>query len=404
MSSEKGQVTVGQATIVVHHAEITLKGKNRNFFEHKLEENINEGMRNNLISGGFARQESRIVGTIASADIEKAKHVLTTMPGIRYIGVGKQTRPEEQAILDAAHEFFRTRSGKRVSLNTKRSWKEFPTKSPELNRKMGEIAKQCGVAIDFEYPDVTLTIEITSKAAYLYHERIEGPGGLPVGVSGKVLCLFSGGIDSPAAAWLMMKRGCTVDLLHVHPFSTNSEVAGTKIEQLAKLLSTYQSSLKLYVLSYTMYDLVTQGKLDQDASLVSFRNIMLRVADELARKNKYRAIVTGDSIAQVASQTLHNLAAAQDGIRTPILRPVITYDKEEIVRLAKHIGTYDESIKPYKDCCSIVAGKANIATRKEHIRKNLEKVDADSLISNLLQEISVIKVGKEEQELEQVKE
>ena len=393
MPSEKEQ-----ATVVIHHAEIALKGKNRNFFEHKLEENINEGMKNSAISTHFVRQESRIVGTIDLADIEKARHVLTTMPGVKYAGFGKQTRPEEQAILDAAHEFFRTRSGKRVCLNTRRSWKEFPTKSPELNRKIGEIAKQCGVAIDFEHPDVTLTIEIISKAAYMYHERIEGPGGLPVGVSGKVLCLFSGGIDSPVAAWLMMKRGCTVDLFHVHPFSTNNEVAGTKIEQLAKLLSTYQSSLKLYLLPYTMYDLATQGKLDQDASLVSFRNVMLRVADELARKNKYRAIVTGDSLAQVASQTLHNLAAAQDGIKTPILRPVITYDKEEIVLLAKHLGTYEESVKLYKDCCSIVAGRANIATRKEHIRENLEKVDANTLISTLLQEISVVKVGKKEQE------
>ncbi|MBI4918854.1 7-cyano-7-deazaguanine synthase, partial [archaeon] len=230
-------------------------------------------------------------------------------------------------------------------------------------------------------------IELTKKA-YIYTEKIQAHGGLPVGSSGKVICLLSGGIDSPVAAWLAMRRGCKVDFLHFHTFQENKQVLGTKIENLVKKLNEYQGRSRLFLIPYHIYQfesLNTNERID----LVLFKNFILRMAQEIAIKEDYKAIITGDNLGQVASQTLQNLQATSYCVNTLILRPVITYTKDEIIKLAQEIGVYEESIKEYKDCCSILSKKPLTRASIEQVESALGKIDIKEITNKSLEKLEV---------------
>jgi thiamine biosynthesis protein ThiI len=245
---------------------------------------------------------------------------------------------------------------------------------------------------NYSNPEKTIYIEIADKI-YIYTKRHEGFGGLPVGTGGKVLCLLSGGIDSPVAAWLMMKRGCQVDFLHFHAFPKNRLAKEGKIIETVNILNNYQFESKIFLVPYSEYVLKTQGKIFEEYDLVIFKHYMTRLADKIAQEKKYGAIVNGDNLAQVASQTLENLKAASQKIESPIFRPLIGYDKEEIIGLSKKIGTHDISLERYKDCCSIISKKPSTKTKIKNFERELGKINLDRIISESMKGLDLIKVS-----------
>ncbi len=374
--------------IIIHYAEIALKGKNRPFFENKLINNIKSALEGIPVTS-IKKEDTRIILSLSEMDVLNAKTRLTKVLGISHFVIAKETTQEVDKIIEQVEELIKYKQ--EIALVTKRSNKQFPLTSVELNTKIGERAHELGIKINYKSED-KVYIEITSKNAYIYTQKIPGLKGLPVASSGKVLCLFSGGIDSSVAAYLMMKRGCSVDFLHFHPFKENKEVASSKIFTLIKILNQYQYQSKLYLVPYHTYQLATLNKIPESLEVVVFKKVMVRLAEELAKKNHYKALILGDSVAQVASQTLDNIKSIYANTKIPILSPLIAYDKQEIVDLAKIIGTYETSILNYKDCCSILARKPITSSKIEQIQAYVRNLEENNLLQELLKATEVVKI------------
>ncbi|MFB6198019.1 MAG: tRNA sulfurtransferase, partial [Halobacteriaceae archaeon] len=262
--------------------------------------------------------------------------------------------------------------------------------SHDVQEALGDVAVEMGHAIDLDDPDIPVYVEATHERAYVYTEKHAGLGGLPVGTAGKVLCLLSGGIDSPVAAWYMMKRGCHVDYVHFNPYATAEAALNEKFAYVLETLNRYQQGCDVYFAPYGVYQL--EATVDPEYDLVAFRNCMTRTAERLAEEHGYEAIVTGDSVAQVASQTLQNLSAVNVGVKMPIFRPLLGFDKEEVIDRARMIGTYEDSIREYKDCCSIIADSPNTGVSREDMREVLQDEDMDGIVDGTVEEIEHVHV------------
>jgi len=370
--------------VLVHYAEIALKGRNRAMFENRLVDNIKK-------SAAFQKVELKGVkksrGIVICEFDDKRDNVISVLKavfGIRYFCFIEEVKKDAEVIVKKVKgmlEQIKAQGDKSVAFKTKRGDKGFPLTSVEMNTQFGEIANQLGLKVDYKNSLKRIFVEIGLKKVFVYSERINGFGGLPVGTSGKVLCLLSGGIDSPVAAWQVMKRGCTVDFLHLHNLKSNTEVEKSKIMDLVNTLNKYQFKSKLHVVPYTLFEFAVMDKIPRQHELVFFKHYLLKLAEKLALSKRYKAIVTGDSLSQVASQTLDNLKAASCGISMPIFRPLLTFDKEDIVESSKKIGLFDLSVKEYKDCCSIVSKGAQTNTNFEEFKKVISGFDMDKLIS-----------------------
>ncbi len=253
-----------------------------------------------------------------------------------------------------------------INLKTSRSDKSFKLTSVELNSKIGEEINKLKLKVNFS-SDEKIFIEITKEKSFIYSEKIEGLKGLPVGSSGKVLCLFSGGIDSCVAAYLAMKRGCRVDFVHFHALKSNKDVEKSKVKRIINTLNEYQGNCKLHLIPYFNYQL--SFNVESSFDVVVFKNFMLKLSERI---KGYKALIVGDSIGQVASQTLDNINSSRFGVVKSVLSPLITYDKQEIISLARKINTYEDSIEKYKDCCSIIARKPNTHVKISEIHDCLK--------------------------------
>jgi thiamine biosynthesis protein ThiI len=316
--------------------------------------------------------------------------------GIRYFAIVEKAKTTEEALVKKLRSIVRSaqEAGKEsLAIAARRADKQFPLSSGEVNRRLGAEANKMGMRIDLDNPDVKVFVEIGRETTYLYTRKIPGPGGLPVSSSGKVLALLSGGIDSPVAAWLMMKRGCRVDYLHFHAMMSNREVLGTKIGRIVEQLNRFQNGARLLLAPYHEYQILTTGRIPEKLDLVAFKNFMFRLAQQLAEEHRYKALVTGDSVGQVASQTLQNITATDYGIEIPILRPLVGLDKQEIVDLAKAIGTYDESIEKYKDCCSIISRKPSTAVQREDLAEAMEAAGIAKVLEKTRPKLETFKIG-----------
>jgi thiamine biosynthesis protein ThiI len=228
----------------------------------------------------------------------------------------------------------------------------------EINQRVGAYVKErCGAKVDLENPELTCWIEIVEKYALIYVERLPGPGGLPVGTSGKIVILLSGGIDSPVAAWKMIKRGCTPVFVHFHSFPYTNQESQEKTKKIVQLLSRYAIRAKIYLIPFAEVQRHIMVDTPLDTRVILYRRFMLRLAEQIAYREKARVLVTGDSVGQVASQTVENLDVISRAVSMPILRPLVGDDKIEIVEVARRIGTYDISIQPDQDCCSLFVPK-----------------------------------------------
>lgn len=333
---------------VVHYGEVGIKGKNREFFERKLIETIKRA------TGVKVRRK---YGRIEVEYREGLESRLSKIPGIRYFGVGFKTDLDLESIKKAALEVLPD-NFETFKVDTSRSNKSFPMNSVEVNRKVGAfIVENTGKKVDLTNPDVTVWIEICEKEAYVYSKRYEGIGGLPVGVAGRVVALISGGIDSPVAAFMAMKRGCEVVAVHFFNQTMHSTKVREKIRILAEKLAEYQGYMKLYMVPFKDVQFEIINRVPPRLRMVVYRRSMMRMANLIAEKEGCKAVITGDSLSQVASQTLDNINVIYSASKLAVLPPLIGMDKEEIVVLAKRIGTYEISILPYEDCCSFMVAQ-----------------------------------------------
>jgi thiamine biosynthesis protein ThiI len=338
---------------VIHYGEVALKGKNRDYFERRLISNINWMVRR-ITDKKAKRRYGRIVLEDGNPDIAEK---LRKIPGIKYFARAKKTSLEMDEIKRAAVEVLPAEFST-FRVDATRSNKSFPLNSMEINREIGgHIAEVTGKAVKLKEPDVTVYIEICEKESYVYIEKVKGIGGLPVGTAGKVVALVSGGIDSPVAAFMMMKRGCAVVAVHFFNQTLHSPQVRRKIEMLAEKLAEIQGGIRLYMVPFGEVQREIIKAVPAKWRMLIYRRSMMRMANLIAKQEKASGLVTGDNLAQVASQTLHNLDVIYKASTLPVLPPLIGFDKEETINIAKQIGTYEISIMPYEDCCSLMIAK-----------------------------------------------
>lgn len=377
---------MGYNCVLVHYAEIGLKGKNRPFFERRLSQNVRRALRAEDIGRVEIISGRIVVNLKATSNPTNIISSLSKLFGVSWFAPAYATERDVDSIGKTVLHNVKSLipADKTMKVLAKRADKSFPLTSLELGRVIGaQLVKEYGLKASMGNPTLKVFIEVTDRGAYVFFERFKGLGGLPVGSSGRVLALLSGGIDSAVAAWLMMKRGCSVEFLHFHPFPTNGEAINSKVGELIRALTTYSFESTAHFVPATPFQLFTMG-IPARYDLILFRSFMLRIAEKIAQQRGVKAIGTGDNLNQVASQTLENLQAVEDSTSFPIFRPLLTYDKEEIIEFAKRIGTYPISIRPYKDCCSMIARHPATKASVETVRRLEGEVDMGKLVDETL--------------------
>jgi len=343
--------------IICHYGEIGLKGKNRRSFEEKLVSNIKLALRPVLF-----RSVSRISGRLLvklntegkkkSEEIEKK---LGNIFGISYFSFAKSVSQDIETIKRAAVELLSRIMFKTFKIDTKRSNKSFPLPSQSVNTEVGAYILETSkreLEVDLDNPEITCFIEIVEDYAFLYTRKTKGPGGLPVGISGKAISLLSGGIDSPVASYMALKRGLELTLLHFHALPYTDMASVEKVKEIAGILKKYQPRLRLYLTPFAEAQKQIVLNAPPRLRIVLYRRLMFRIAERIAEKGKSQALVTGENLGQVASQTIENMQVIQASTNMIVVRPLVGQDKTEIIAKAKEIGTYDVSIRPHQDCCS----------------------------------------------------
>ncbi|MGQ9834953.1 MAG: tRNA uracil 4-sulfurtransferase ThiI [Thermoanaerobaculaceae bacterium] len=341
--------------VLATYHEIILKGHNRGYFERKLVVNIKRTLEGLPLAS--VTIPARVVITFTTDLPWKTLHErLGTVFGLKgLMPAARVGTTYEELEAFVGPRLAQLLPGESFAVRCKRSAKSFPMTSEEVQRRLGAFIKeQTGKRVDLEKPAATLRVYIQSDGLYVALGAFPGPGGLPVGTSGRALVLLSGGIDSPVAALLTLKRGATVDFVHFHSAPYTTEASVRKAKELVRLLARYQGNARLTLVPFGSFQQEVAQKVPERLRVILYRRMMVRVAERIARRRRCAALVTGESLSQVSSQTLENLAAIDRVAHMPILRPLIGLDKQEIVDLAEAFGTFDISILPHQDCCSFL--------------------------------------------------
>ena len=385
-----------KALIAISFGELYLKGANRKYFYNNIIGHIKKNI------AGFAYDDiySESAKLYIEADEDKLSAMIDEIQkvfGIAYIDKVYRTEKESQAILGAIKKSIDENyldNNYTFKVVTTRVDKSFPLKSPEFSMLMGEkiLDAYPNLTVDIHKPDFKVYVDIKNHA-YIYTKRIPGLGGLPIGSSGKGLLLLSGGIDSPVAGFLMAKRGMQVDALHFHSYPFTSLQAKEKSIDLAKIMSAYTGPMNLYMVNISEIYKEIATKCERKETTILSRRFMVRIAEELSKKHGYQALITGDSLGQVASQTIESLSVVEEATNLPVLRPMIAMDKKDIIDISKEIGSYEKSIEPFDDCCSIFAPDKPITKPKLHFIKMSEhKLDIEKLVSDALETLEIIEI------------
>jgi thiamine biosynthesis protein ThiI len=381
--------------VVVHYAEIGLKGRNRPRFEDCLRVNLERALK-----GLGPVRGRRLFGRLLlelpdSAEPAAVAECISRVFGVAYASVTTSAPPTREGMFALVDRFVSEREFRTFGVRVRRVDKSLPFRSQDLAIELGDrIRAQTGATVDLDTPDLWVELHALHGEVLLLHERWPGPGGLPVRSAGRALALVSGGIDSPVAAWLAMKRGCLVSFAHFHSAPYTSTASQQKVRDAVAHLSRWQGPCRLWLVPFAELQQTLVREAPAEPRIVLYRRFMLRIAEALAERDRALALVTGDSVGQVSSQTLANLDTINRAATLPVLRPLIGLDKAEIVSLAKRVGTYSISIEPDEDCCSFLMPRQPATwTRPEAIEAIERSLDVKGLVEATLSRVVLERIN-----------
>lgn len=385
---------------IVRCGEVALKGMNKPYFERILVERIRKNLKN-IKGSKVSRKEGLIfVRTPLESDTKEVIAEISKVFGVSSVSPAFEVESNLDAIGLKAVEFMNSmienESVKTFKVEAKRADKNFPIKSPEIAARVGAcVLKGCKVLkVDVHNPDCHLFIDLRVDKTYIYTEKINGLGGLPLGTNGRGMVLLSGGIDSPVAAWMMAKRGMVIDAVHFHSYPYTSPRAQQKVEELAEIISSYCGKINMTVINLLPIQEEIVNNCPEDETTILVRRFMMRIAEKIALKQKDLMLITGENLGQVASQTAEALVVTDQSVELPVMRPLIGMDKVEIMDMAKKIGTYEKSIEPYEDCCTVFLPKHPVTKpRLEKILNSESKLDVDRLVNMAVNSAEQVEIG-----------
>jgi thiamine biosynthesis protein ThiI len=376
--------------------EIVLKGLNRKYFEDQLIKQIRKAIKD-IGFESIYKEQGKIYIEAAEEDFPQLINRLKKVFGLVYISPCIRVEKELEAIGSAAIAALKNKllSDNNIStfkVDTNRADKSFEMKSPEISMKVGGIILRNfeNIKVDVHSPDTYVYVDIKQSAAYVYTDRIKGYGGLPIGTNGKGLLLLSGGIDSPVAGFMMAKRGVEISCVHYHSYPFTSERAEEKVKELARILSRYMGKIKIFSVNLLNIQKEINKKCPEDEMTILSRRFMMRIAERIADYHGFNALITGENLGQVASQTIYGLDVTNRAVALPVFRPLIGFDKVDIIKLAKNIETFETSIQPFEDCCTVFLPKHPVTRPKaENIEKSEEALDVDKLITDAIKDMKI---------------
>lgn len=391
-----------EMAVLIRYGEVALKGGNRHHFERILMRRIKEKVsgltdpdiksKGGLLIMDITKEINDLSETEKNDFLGRLRSKLLSVFGIDSISFALITKPNLSYIIDAAPGFVeqlrRDRAINTFKVEAKRSDKSFPAKSPEIASKVGAgILKAVkNISVDVHNPDLIVNVNVRNENAYIYEDRIRGQGGLPLGACGKGLLLLSGGIDSPVAGFLMARRGMSISAVHFNSYPYTSKRALDKVMRLKDQLAEYVGNFDVRTVNLLPAQMAIRSKAPENEGTILTRRFMIRIANIIAEEVHANALITGESLGQVASQTAESLAVTDAAANLPILRPLIAYDKRDIIGIAKDIGCYDISIEPFEDCCTVFLPKHPVTKpRLENILRSEEKLDISGLVQEVLE-------------------
>ena len=385
--------------ILLKLGELVLKGANRHTFEDKLKSNIARRLRPLGKFRVYTRQSTTYVEPLSdTCDMDAAYEAMKHVFGVVGISRAKACEKTREAMLETARSYLgdKLSAAHTFKVESKRADKSFPMTSIALSQWVGGELDDLypNLQVDVHQPELTVHLEVRDYAAFVHADPEPGAGGLPVGTSGRALSLLSGGIDSPVASWMMAKRGVALEMVHFYSYPYTSPEAREKVLELAKLLTPWCGRLTVHVVPFTHIQEELRRSCPEDYFTLLMRRFMMRIAEGVARRTGCRAVVTGESLGQVASQTVDAMAVTGAVTALPIFRPLVGMDKEEAVRIARKIGTFETSILPYEDCCTVFTPRhPRTRPRLEDVEAIEEPLDMEGLVKEALEGIERVQVG-----------
>lgn len=384
--------------ILIKLGEIVLKGLNRKNFEDRLIKSIKHRLHK---IGAFKVKNSQSIITVTPVfddiDMDEAAECISKIFGIAAFSRACVAEKDIEEIKKTAREYLEDQfsAARSFKVESKRSDKQFPLTSPEISKEVGGYLADCfpDVAVDVHNPDIIVTVEIRDNFAYIHAGVYKGAGGIPVGTGGKAAVLISGGIDSPVAAYMMAKRGIELTAVHFASPPYTSERAEEKVRELLERVSAYSGRMTMYTVSFTKLQEEIRDKCHEEYFTIIMRRFMMTIAEKIAEQNGCQALITGESLGQVASQTIGAIACTDAACNMPVFRPLIGMDKEEIIEISRKIDTFDISIQPYEDCCTVFTPKH---PRTRPVLKNViseqNKIDFEQLINDAVQNVKITEI------------
>ena len=393
-----------QNIFIVRCGEVALKGMNKPYFERMLAERI----RNRIRAKGFSpvevkRHEGLIyVRADKAIDSEALVKEISKVFGVASISPAVEAESDLDKIGEEAVKYMldliEKKGIKTFKVEAKRADKNFPVKSPEIARIIGaKVLIGCKVLkVDVHNPDCHLFVDVRHDKSYIYQQKIQGFGGLPLGTNGKGLVLLSGGIDSPVAAWMMAKRGMMIEAVHFHSYPYTSPRAQEKVEDLARIVASYCGRFKMHVINLLPIQEQIVANCPEEETTILVRRFMMKIAEKIAEKNGCMMLITGENLGQVASQTAEALVVTDNSVKLPVMRPLIAMDKVDIMEKAEEIGTFETSIQPYEDCCTVFLPKhPSTKPQLSKIKHSESLLDVDALVEAAVNSEEIIDIRPE---------